>query len=532
VILKTMSMKTGHSIRWRLSLSFAAIALLAALALGVVLLAILRGYYSQRELSYLRGNAKAISQALTTMVGSDAPPDMVQSQVENFSFLSQVRVRVLGADGRVRQDSGTPQKVNVALSAAKREVFFRSQVLDKPSAGYVRIIALGDGLAGTGPITETAPGFNGPPPEALEPNVAIAYKAMPVVATLYGFGLDSEVALDGRRSAQVVKQPFYDEANKVLGSVELSEGPSYGSDILDNVARGWAVASAVAIILAAAVGWVISRRISAPVLALTAATTRMAKGDLSTRADVRGQDEFSALAQSFNEMAVRVESTVTALCRFVSDAAHELHTPLTALRTDLELFADEPDAAARLAFAERAQAQIARLERLTGELLDLSRIESGAIRNERVELDLVELVELTSEPYASQAEQAGIDLSLDLPSQAIIVNGNEAQLRCALGNLLDNAIKFTPEGGMVSVSLRHEEQRAKLCVQDTGMGIPADDLLQLFSRFHRGRNAMAYPGSGLGLAIVKAIVESHGGQVMAENTSPGTRFTLQLPIAA
>jgi signal transduction histidine kinase len=98
----------------------------------------------------------------------------------------------------------------------------------------------------------------------------------------------------------------------------------------------------------------------------------------------------------------------------------------------------------------------------------------------------------------------------------------------ALGNLLDNAIKFTPGGGMVSVSLRRQGQWAELWVEDTGIGIPSDDLPQLFSRFHRGHNATAYPGSGLGLAIVAAIVEGHGGQVAAENTTSGARFCLRL----
>ena len=114
----------------------------------------------------------------------------------------------------------------------------------------------------------------------------------------------------------------------------------------------------------------------------------------------------------------------------------------------------------------------------------------------------------------------------------VAVYGNEAQLRCVLSNLLDNAIKFTPEEGAVSVCLRQTDAWIELCVQDTGLGIPAEDLPQLFSRFHRGRNAASYPGSGLGLAIVKTIVENHGGHVTAENTSPGTRFCMRLPVYA
>jgi signal transduction histidine kinase len=110
----------------------------------------------------------------------------------------------------------------------------------------------------------------------------------------------------------------------------------------------------------------------------------------------------------------------------------------------------------------------------------------------------------------------------------VTVWGDEARLRRALDNLLDNAIKFTPEGGAVSVRLYQEGKWVEVAVEDTGIGIPEDDLPHLFSRFHRGRNTITYPGNGLGLAIVKAIAEAHKGQVTAENTGQGARFALRL----
>jgi signal transduction histidine kinase len=112
------------------------------------------------------------------------------------------------------------------------------------------------------------------------------------------------------------------------------------------------------------------------------------------------------------------------------------------------------------------------------------------------------------------------------------VLGEEAELRAALTNLLDNALKFTPEGGRISLGFRQEDGVAVLWVEDTGIGIPEADLPLLFQRFHRGRNAAAYPGSGLGLAIVKAIAERHGGQVQAERAEPGARFILRLPLSS
>jgi two-component system sensor histidine kinase MprB len=250
----------------------------------------------------------------------------------------------------------------------------------------------------------------------------------------------------------------------------------------------------------------------------------MSAGDLSVRVPVRRHyhGEARELAVAFNRMAGQVEETIITLRRFISDAAHEIHTPLTALRTNLELSPDDE-------FVERAQAQVERLEMLTEGLLDLSRIEAGAPAEVRAPVALIPLVQEVSELYASQAEQAGLTFDLTLPETSVTVQGDEAQLRRALGNLLDNGIKFTPEGGTVSAGLCQEGEWVELWVEDTGIGIPEEDLPHLFSRFHRGRNAAAYPGSGLGLAIVKAIVEAHGGQVRGENVEQGARFTVWLP---
>jgi signal transduction histidine kinase len=282
------------------------------------------------------------------------------------------------------------------------------------------------------------------------------------------------------------------------------------------------LAGAVAVALAAVAGWFASRRISAPLLALTTVTARMAEGDLAARADVDQRDEFGGLADSFNRMAGRVEGTVVTLRQFVSDAAHEIHTPLTALRTNLELAPQDE-------FVVQAQAQVARLEGLTRGLLDLSRIEAREPSAARAPVPLLSLVREVAETYASQAEQAGLGFELDLPDAPVVVPGDAGQLQRAFANLLDNAIKFTPPGGTVTAGLRRKGEQVELWVEDTGIGIPADDLVDLFGRFHRGRNAAAYPGSGLGLAIVKAIAEAHGGEAGGENTARGARFAVWLP---
>ncbi len=270
------------------------------------------------------------------------------------------------------------------------------------------------------------------------------------------------------------------------------------------------------------VSLILSRRISRPLVNLTTATQAVAAGDLDARVPVRYRGEVGELAVAFNQMADQVKETIVTLQRFISDAAHEIHTPLTGLSTSLELAPDDE-------FVKRARAQVEQLKALTEGLLDLSRIEANEQAQVHTLIELTSLIEEASEHYASWADQTGLTFELTLPETPVILQGNKTQLRRALDNLLDNAIKFTPESGTVKVGVHHVGEWAEISVEDTGIGIPEQDLLVLFSRFHRGRNAAAYPGNGLGLAIVKAIAELHGGRVTAENVDQGARCTLRLP---
>jgi signal transduction histidine kinase len=316
--------------------------------------------------------------------------------------------------------------------------------------------------------------------------------------------------------------------------VEVSNGPAYGTEIIEGVTWALIGAGAVAVILAAGVGWFISRSMTAPLLALTAATTQMAQGQLSTRVSLTNRpDEFGVLAHSFDEMAQRVEATVSALRRFVADAAHQIHTPLTAVHADLELAASEPNPARQRLFIERAFAQLKRLEILTNDLLDLSRLEAHDVDEARTTVDLALLVREISESFASRAEQAGIAFNVETSQPSIKAKVNETQFRHAIANLLDNAIKFTPENGTITVGVRRDGDHVVLWVNDTGIGISTEDLPQLFNRFHRGRNAAPYPGSGLGLAIIKAIVEGHHGEISVQSRAgDGTHFALRVPAGA
>jgi len=269
------------------------------------------------------------------------------------------------------------------------------------------------------------------------------------------------------------------------------------------------------------VGLVFSRRISSPIANLIRASQAMAAGNLYARVPVRGRGEVRDLALAFNQMADQVEETIFMLSHFVSDAAHEINTPLTALRTNLEL-APQDEAVLQ------ALTQAHRLETLASGLLDLSHIEGGAAQEAHTSVSLSALLEELSELYASRAEQAGLEFVLTLPDAPLMIPGDVMQLRRAVGNVLDNAIKFTPKGGRVALTLQQVKKEIVITVEDTGIGIPEEDLPYIFGRFHRGRNANTYPGNGLGLAIVKAILAGHGGQVDVEPVEPGIRVTLRL----
>ena len=511
-----------YSIRWRLPLSYAAIALLATLALGSVLLLALQGHYLRVERDYVQSNAQAIGFSLGQLLEGDPSPEVLQSQLDSLAFLSNTHVRLFDAGEELVASSDPQARVAIALAGARlgETLGAVGRVMALIQSGDVPTATLPSG-DGTLVWIPADPGGRFPLPEEVDRRV------FPL--TLEGEAWQAraeagQTRAEARstRSDQVARVPILGSADQLLGYVELSQGPAYAREILADVAWGLGIAGAVAVALAAVVGWLISRRISAPLVALTEVTAAMAEGDLTARADVARRDELGTLARSFNQMADRVEEIVITLRRFVSDAAHEIHTPLTALHTNLELAREDEHVV-------QAQTQVERLEALTEGLLDLSRLESGTHGQSLAPVPLVPLVREVGELHASRAEQAGLTFDLSLPDTPVTVQGDAEQLRRALTNLLDNAIKFTPAGGNVVLGLRREGNFSILWVEDTGIGIHSADLPHLFERFHRGRNTAAYTGSGLGLAIVKAVVERHEGQIQAEATERGARFTMRIP---
>ena len=483
------------SIRWQLSLSYAGIALLATLLLGVIMLGILARYFAIQESNYLIETANELGGKIFIAVEDELSDEELNGYMERISFYINGQIRLLDADGELVADSGLPQPITrISILDKSDERTSLADKSNKEAVAFAKDISIG--RANNSPFSSWL--FSNQEDELISRT--------------------EDVENIEQRSQQVITQAYYNEKEQLLGYVELSNGPAYGRDILRSVAWGWGIAALVAVLLAAGTGMLVSRRFSTPLEGLTQTTAQMAAGNLSARADIERQDEFGVLANSFNQMAEAIEAKVTALRRFVADAAHGLHTPLTALRTNLELIEDDD--------IPSALEQVERMDALTRSLLDLSQLEANPSEIQSEDVDLAALLRDLSEPYASRAEQAELSFNLEIEHDPAIINGDANQLITLIQNLLDNAVKFTPAGGQVNVNLSEQDDTVQLIVADTGIGIPADDMPHLFSRFHRGRNASAYPGSGLGLAIVKVIADQLGAKIRVNSDPSGTVFVV------
>jgi signal transduction histidine kinase len=305
------------------------------------------------------------------------------------------------------------------------------------------------------------------------------------------------------------------------------------------------VVFACALLMAIIVATVMARRFTMPIRRLTDAARAVAGGDLARRVPAdrarTGAVEIMELSRQFNAMAEQVEETMDVIRRdrdtsreFLADVSHELRTPLAALRTFNELLREKAgdDAVARAEFLEASAQQIERLDWLAQNLLELSKLESGLVRLDLRPDDLRATVESAIEQAGVSARRRGIDLKAKLPEAPLAIRHDPQRLGQVLVNLIGNALKFTPRGGAVRVTLTACDQGARISVIDNGVGIEAKELPHIFERFYRGSraNEARGSGSGLGLAIVRSIVEMHRGRILVESRiGEGSTFTVTLP---
>jgi signal transduction histidine kinase len=284
------------------------------------------------------------------------------------------------------------------------------------------------------------------------------------------------------------------------------------------------LAVSVSVLLAVLLG----RRLSHPLDEIGRAARRVAEGHYHTRVPRAGPEEVASLADSFNQMAESLEEQERMRREFITNAAHELRTPLTNLQGYLEALRDGVVAPSPETFASLHE-EADRLVRLARSLDALAAGDAGAPTG-LVDLDLVQAITSAVEIAKPAFERAAIRLHVDLPER-LPARGNSDQLAQILANLLQNALRYTPSGGRVTVGVEARPGTALTHITNTGDGIPAADLPYIFERFYRVEKSRdrARGGAGIGLAIVKQLVESGGGRVGVESHTGLTRFWFSVP---
>lgn len=329
-------------------------------------------------------------------------------------------------------------------------------------------------------------------------------------------------------------EPVIAPGGQRVGYVAWADSTRPLRDLLATVSTALVVGAALVVGLALGGGLTLARRALEPVADVTETARAISlSGDFAARVEgAQRGDEVGELATAFNEMLEALEHNHQTLQRFLGDASHQLRTPLTTIRANLDL-AERPGLpdAERQAILADARDESERMGRLISDLLALARAESGA----RLEFAPVELDALLVESVQRE-RQAAPHVRMSVSSvEPTVVDGDRDRLRDLFGILLDNAARYTPAGGSVAARLEIRDRRAIVRVEDTGIGLDEADRDRLFERLYRGARAreMRPSGTGLGLAIAHWIVESHGGTIdLSGREAGGTRATVTLPVRA
>jgi signal transduction histidine kinase len=289
-----------------------------------------------------------------------------------------------------------------------------------------------------------------------------------------------------------------------------------------------AIAALIGIAVAGALAWYLSRRITQPVLALSEAADEIAEGHYDVRLPpVRARDEIGQLSARFGQMAERLQEAEELERNFLMTVSHELRTPLTAIRGHVDALREgvAGDEASRAESLGVIAAEAERLERLVGDVLDLAKLDTRRFTLRREEVDMGRLLERAYKTFAEEARRRGISYHQEIGARPVIVADGDRVLQI-ISNLLSNAFRWTPDGGRVELALDQENGTVSVAVQDSGPGIPEDEIDRIFRPFWSRDGG----GTGLGLAIAKELAGAHGGRIVLDTElGRGTCFRLVLP---
>jgi signal transduction histidine kinase len=314
--------------------------------------------------------------------------------------------------------------------------------------------------------------------------------------------------------------------NRPIGAIVVAKPKTSVNHSVAQLVKRLALAGVLGLVVAAVLGWYLSRRLVRPVLELSEAADEVAGGNYDVSVPRRAPGEIGHLADRFGEMTDRLAESEARERNFLMSVSHELRTPLTAIRGHVsalrEGVVDDPELAAHS--LEIVQAETQRLERLVGDILDLAKLDAHRFTVLREEVDMEQLVGLAYETFADQARERSIDYRVDVRARPVIVSDGDRVLQI-VDNLLSNAFRATPDGGRIQLELAQENGSVQVAVEDTGPGIPAEHRERLFRPFVSGGG-----GTGLGLTIASELSSALGGRIdLRSQVGRGSRFELVLP---
>ncbi|MDL2205985.1 cell wall metabolism sensor histidine kinase WalK [Eubacteriales bacterium OttesenSCG-928-N13] len=324
------------------------------------------------------------------------------------------------------------------------------------------------------------------------------------------------------------------DAGKTIGALVFTSIAQDVYDNLSNIQRQMIMYMGLIALAVLLISMFISRIFTRPINELSQGIARMSQGDLTSRVAVRGHNEFSQLAEAFNSMCERLETVDQTRNQFVSNASHELKTPLSTMKIMLEtlMYQQEYNPTMQAEFLGDINKEIDRLNLIINDLLTLVHFDSHNMELHPIKLQLDELLTTTVRRLDPLASSREIALNIHIVDE-IETYADHMKLEQVFYNLVDNAIKYTPPGGEVNVTLTRANRKAIVSVEDSGIGIPKADVRHVFDRFYRVDKARAREtgGTGLGLSIVKQIVMLHEGTItVSSEEDKGSTFTVELPI--
>jgi signal transduction histidine kinase len=365
-----------------------------------------------------------------------------------------------------------------------------------------------------------------------------------IAGNLSAWPPDSDISYDGKVHSVWVEddiipgKQYQDDAYWPVIAQELPDGSRLllarsvrqAEDLQELTLYLMAFILAVAVLLALAMGATLGRAILGRMDTISRAAGEIMAGDLSRRVPASGRnDEFDALADRLNSMLDRIQQLIKGIREVTDNVAHDLRSPLSRLRNRLEvaLLEDRSDAEYRQAIGKTIE-DTESLIKTFNTMLDIAQLDSGNNRKQWGRVDLNTLASDLGELYKPVAEMKGQEFSLETGEPAEIT-GSRDLLAQAIGNLLDNAIKYTPEGGTILLRVKRLEDAIEVMVRDSGPGIPAAEREHVLERFVRLENSRHTPGNGLGLSLVNAVAGLHGAELVLDDNRPGLIVTLRLP---